>query len=200
MATPPTSVACPSVLILARHGQTTANADGLLLGRLDPSLTELGQQQAAAIAASLGKVDRVIASPLLRARETAALIDGPVEIDERWIEIDYGIYDGVKLGDVPHQVWEHWRVDPTYVPEGGESLAAVGERVRAACVDLSEAAAAADIVVVSHVSPIKAAVAWSLGVGDEVAWRMFLALAAISRVAIGPRGPSLQSFNDTHHL
>ena len=43
---------------------------------------------------------------------------------------------------------------------------------------------------VSHVSPIKAAVAWALGVGDEVAWRMFLDDAAVCR--IDTRGPVLR--------
>ena len=58
----------------------------------------------------------------------------------------------------------------------------------------------ADVVVVSHVSPIKAAVAWCLGAADETAWRMFLDVAAVSRLSVGPRGPSLHSYNERHHL
>jgi broad specificity phosphatase PhoE len=54
----------------------------------------------------------------------------------------------------------------------------------------------ADVVVVSHVSPIKAAIAWALGVGDEVSWRMFLDVAALCRVRLGPRGPSLTSYGE----
>jgi len=61
-------------------------------------------------------------------------------------------------------------------------------------------AAERNVVVVSHVSPIKAAVAWALGVGDDVAWRMFLEVAAISRVGIGANGPTLRTYNDTGHL
>jgi hypothetical protein len=47
---------------------------------------------------------------------------------------------------------------------------------------------------------VKAAIAWALAVGDEVAWRMFLDVAAISRIRTGGRGPALVGFNDTAHL
>ena len=59
------------MLFVVRHGRTAANASGLLLGRLDPDLDELGVRQAAAAAAALGTVDRVVSSPLLRTRRTA---------------------------------------------------------------------------------------------------------------------------------
>ena len=53
------------MLFVVRHGRTAANASGLLLGRLDPDLDELGVRQATAAAAALGSVDRVVSSPLL---------------------------------------------------------------------------------------------------------------------------------------
>ena len=46
-----------------------------------------------------------------------------------------------------------------------------------------------DVVVVSHVSPIKAAVAWALGSGDELAWRLHLSNGSITRVRVGSRRP-----------
>ena len=185
------------MLVLVRHGQTDANARGLLLGRADPPLSALGRRQAAALAARLPADVRVVSSPLLRTRETAAAFDRPVEIDERWIELDYGTFDGRPVADVPPEVWMAWRADPHYMPAGGESLAMLGTRVRAACDDLLEEARDRDVVVVSHVSPIKAAIAWALGAGDEVSWRMFVQLASMARIAIGPWGPSLHSFNET---
>ena len=189
------------MLILLRHGQTPANAGGLLLGRADPPLTELGQRQAAAAAVVLdGDVQRVVSSPLQRARQTAAALGLPVDVDEQWIEVDYGEYEGLPYRDVPPELWQRWRTEPGFTPPGGESMAAVGTRVRAACDALMDEAAERNVVVVSHVSPIKAAVAWALGVGDDVAWRMFLEVAAISRVGIGANGPTLRTYNDTGHL
>jgi broad specificity phosphatase PhoE len=189
------------VLIVMRHGQTASNASGLLLGRDDPPLNELGRRQAEALAGVPGVAGAaaVVSSPLRRCQETAALLRRPVRVDERWVEIDYGTYEGMPLREVPADVWATWRADPSWAPEGGESLVAVGVRVRAGCEELAELAAHSDVVVVSHVSPIKAAVAWALGVGDEVAWRMFLDVAAVCRIAVGPSGPSLRSYNETHH-
>ena len=123
-----------------------------------------------------------------------------VEFDERWLEVDYGEYDGAPLAEVPHEVWQHWRTDIGWVPPGGESLAAVGQRVRAACDDYAEDAAEGDVIIVSHVSPIKAAVAWALAMGDEAAWRMFCDVASISRVRTTGGAPTLVSFNETAHL
>jgi broad specificity phosphatase PhoE len=47
---------------------------------------------------------------------------------------------------------------------------------------------------------VKAAAAWAMGVGDEVCWRLFVAPASITRVAVGEGGPSLHGFNDVAHL
>lgn len=188
------------MIVLVRHGQTQNNAEGRLVGRADPPLTELGRRQAAALAAAVPAAARVVSSPLGRARQTAAVFGVPVEVDERWVEVDYGEYDGRPLAEVPPDLWRHWRSDPGYCPPGGESIAAVGERVRAASTELLAEAAERDIVVVSHVSPIKAAVAWALGVGDEVAWRLFLEVASVSRIVVGPHGPVLRSFNECAHL
>jgi broad specificity phosphatase PhoE len=188
------------MLFVVRHGQTAANAAGQLLGRADVPLTETGKRQAQELAAAVGPVDRIISSPLQRARDTAAAFGLPVEIDERWTELDYGIYDERPLGEVPAELWDNWRGDAEFTPPEGESLASVGRRVRAACDDIAPTAAGADVVVVSHVSPIKAAVAWALDADDGIAWRMFVAVASISRIAITDRGPILRSFNEVAHL
>ena len=192
------------MLILVRHGQSTGNAEGRLLGRIDSPLTERGLAQACTLAPAVSGATRLISSPLSRARDTAeALGTGlEVEIDDRWVEVDYGEFDGQKLGAIPAEVWTQWRSDPTYVPPGGESLAAAGARVRSACEELfadPDGPARGDgvVVVVSHVSPIKAAACWSLGLGDEGAWRLYLANASLTRITWGPGGPVLAGFNDT---
>ena len=91
-----------AVLIVVRHGRTEANASGLLLGRrLDPALDDLGRRQAAALGRRAARRARVVSSPLRRTRETAEAFGRPVEVDERWIELDYGELDGTPLRDVP---------------------------------------------------------------------------------------------------
>lgn len=186
------------MLIVVRHGQTEANALGLLLGRGDPPLDDRGREQAAAVARVL-RPARVVSSPLQRARQTAAIIAGEqdVEIDERWIELDYGTYEGTPVASVSEAIWAQWRADADFAPGGGESLSALGRRVTAACDDLIVEAADRDVVVVTHVSPVKAAAVWALDVDDDATWRMYVAPGSITRIAPRPWGRVLASFNET---
>jgi alpha-ribazole phosphatase len=190
------------MLILVRHGRTPANALGLLQGRLDQSLDDVGQRQAqqvaSAVRASVTSVDRVIASPLLRAQQTASAFGLPVDTDDRWLEISYGVYEGVAMSNVPRDVWNNWRRDPSFVPEGGESMGEMDQRVRAACDDIAAEARETNLVVVSHVSPMKAAVAWALGTDLGISWRTHLAQASVCRIEVRDTGPVLISFNETH--
>jgi broad specificity phosphatase PhoE len=186
-------------LYLARHGRTAANAGGLLLGRADPVLDELGVLQAAALA-NVVTPARVVSSPLARCRATAAAFGVAVEVDERWIELDYGDWDTRPLADIPRADWDRWRADLDFRPPGGETLRELGARVRSACEDLVDAARDTDVVVVTHVSPLKAALAWALQVGDEISWRLHVTPASVSRVGIRPHGPVLLTFNETGHL
>ncbi|MEM9041909.1 MAG: histidine phosphatase family protein [Actinomycetota bacterium] len=188
------------MLILLRHGRTAANAAGLLQGRLDQDLDELGERQAIAAVEHLtadGPIDAVIASPLKRAQQTASAFGLPIETDERFIELSYGVYEGVPHADVPSEVWNRWRDDFGFVPDGGESLATLDRRVRVACADLVERAERETIVVVSHVSPMKSAVGWALGTDIGISWNCHLDHASICRVAVRRGHPVLTSFNET---
>ena len=188
------------MLILVRHGRTPANAAGLLQGRLNQDLDELGERQAQAVARMVEStlpVDAVIASPLKRAQQTAAAFGPPVETDDRWLEVSYGKYEGTSLGDISSEVWRRWIEDFDFVPEGGESLTALDERVRGACDDLVERAVEQNVVVVSHVSPMKSAVAWALGVDIGISWNCHLDHASVCRIRFRGTRPVLQTFNET---
>lgn len=187
-------------LYIVRHGRTEANAGGLLLGRADPELDDVGRRQAAEIAAVLPAGATVVSSPLKRTRQTADAIDAEHRTDDRLLEMDYGSFDLKPVKDVPAEVWAEWRSDVDFAPPGGESHAQLGSRVAAALDDLAAEAVDGDVVVVTHVSPIKASLAWALGVGIEISWRSFVAQASITTMAITDRGASLRMFNDTHHL
>jgi probable phosphoglycerate mutase len=188
------------VLILVRHGRTAANRSGLLQGHRDLPLDELGRSQALACATAIPDDVRVITSPLARAVATGQAINPDVTIDERWIEFDYGEYDGLPISELPAGTWDAWQLNTAFAPPGGESLLDLDRRVRAACEELRPIAEQGDIVVVSHVGPIKSAVAWALGVGVEISWRCHLDVASLCRIEFTQRGPMLRSFNDTAHL
>jgi probable phosphoglycerate mutase len=190
------------VIAFARHGQTAPNREGLVLGRADPELTEEGHLQAALLAARLAgePVTAILASPLLRARQTAEAIGEacgvPVVLDDRLVEIDWGTWEGRPAGSLATSDVDRWKADKGTAPEG-ESLDSLAQRVESFCTEHVEDGL---VVAVSHVSPIKAAAAWALGVDGTVAWRMYLGLASITRVGQGRTTPVLLSFNETGHL
>ncbi len=185
------------MLILVRHGRTALNAAGRLQGRIDEPLDDVGRKQAALVAEHVGPVDVLISSPLRRATETAEAFGIPYQTDERWVELSYGIFEGAAITDTPSEAWDHWQADVEYVPSGGESLAQLDLRVRDACEELSRLAADSDVAVVTHVSPIKSAVAWALGATIGISWRSHLSQASICRIEIRRRGPVLTAFNET---
>lgn len=192
------------MLILVRHGESDANAQGLLLGRTDSALTESGRAQVTAARSLLaGPVAEVRTSPLRRARDTAELLalGPPVAVDGRWVEVDYGEFECRPLHGIPAEVWQRWRNDRDFRPEGGETLAEVDLRVTAACEELFALDGAGarnpdgDVVVVSHVTPIKAAVAWALGTTD-LFWRLHLRTASVTRIGWNRDAPILHGFNE----
>ncbi len=192
------------MIILVRHGRTQLNATHCLQGRVDAELDEVGENQATVVGAYLAQRDKpakIISSPLRRAQQTAHRIATHFSIDDvvtddRWIEIDYGVYDGLPLGDVPREVWNRWRTEPEFTPEGGESFAALHQRVHAACEELAANDVDGDVIIVSHVSPMKSASAWALGADPAVSHRSRLDQAAICRIDVGGANPVLVTFNE----
>ncbi len=136
-------------LVLSRHGLTPrSNPEQHLGQRIDVGLSDAGREQAAALGRRLGAVPfaRVLASPLSRARETAAILraeipDPPeVEIDPRLAEMDYGDWEGLTYDEIDARDAAgraRWEDDPaTIACPGGESGNDVAVRAEAFLVDL----------------------------------------------------------------
>lgn len=134
-------------LVLTRHGLTDRSIPEQHLGqRIDISISEAGRRQAQALARRLAPVrfDRVITSPLFRARETAELLarGTPLEADPRLREMDYGAWEGrtyeeIEAADAAFR--RDWELAPDRLAcPGGESGNDVAERVRAFLADLLE--------------------------------------------------------------
>ena len=191
------------MIVLIRHGQTTTNAQGLLVGRSDAHLTELGERQARALVPWLSDVDEVWVSPLARARETAALaLPGrSAVVKESFVEIDYGELDGTSLETITREHWRAFEGDHHRVFGGGESLADVDTRVHAELDGLLGDplsllhSASRHLAIVSHVSPIKSAITWALGVPGAASWRMRLENGSFSVIGVRAQTAQLIRFN-----
>ncbi|MGH3718512.1 MAG: bifunctional RNase H/acid phosphatase [Pseudonocardiaceae bacterium] len=201
----------PTRLLMLRHGQTEHSARLRYSGRADLPLTELGERQAAAAAARLATTDGVIAvvsSPLPRARQTATLVADalgvPLNVHDGVIEADFGAWEGLTFAEAGARdpdLHTRWLTDTSVAPPGGESMDAVHRRVRRARDQLIAEHGAATLVVVSHVTPIKALLRMALDAGPSVLHRLHLDVASLSVAEFYPDGPATVSLvNDTSHL
>jgi ribonuclease H / adenosylcobalamin/alpha-ribazole phosphatase len=200
----------PTTTLLLRHGQTPMSVQKRYSGRTDPPLTDTGIRQAAAAAKRLASagLDAIVTSPLQRAvrtaEEVAAATGIPVLTDEGFRETDFGAWDGLTFAEVrerwPSEVTA-WLADPSVAPPGGESFADVSERVTAALRRVLAGQARQTVLIVSHVTPIKALVAAALLAPPPALYRMHLDIAALCEIDWYADGPAvLRSFNDTFHL
>jgi broad specificity phosphatase PhoE len=131
-------------LVLVRHGETIGNSSIRYYGRTDIELSELGRRQMRATRrwfqrrpGSAGFAT-VIASPLRRATEGAAIIAGAdrsiVKIEE-FVEVDFGRFEGLTAGEIEARFpadfarWNPSRLDPGFAYPGGESRADFASRV-----------------------------------------------------------------------
>lgn len=166
-------------LLLMRHGQTDWNTDGRYQGQVDVPLNDLGRNQAAQAAPFVAglRPDRIIASPLSRAVDTAGAVAGltghTVVTDPRLKEIHVGSWQGRVVSDIfaedpgfERALIEHrdYRRSPT-----GETTSELGERVSAALREFAGAFPNSTTLCVSHGVAIRMGVGYLLGGWDVAA-------------------------------
>ncbi len=132
-------------LVLTRHGLTDRSTPEQHIGqRIDVSINDAGRKQAEALARRLAPVafDRVLTSPLFRARETAEILGrgSEIEADPRLREMDYGAWEGrtyEQIVEADGAFRRRWEAEPDGLPcPGGESGDDVAVRVRSFLADL----------------------------------------------------------------
>ena len=125
-------------LWLVRHGETEWTCAGKFCGRSDPPLTDRGRDDARALRPLLENetFDRVVSSPSIRALETARLSYGEPAPDPRLQELDFGDLEGLGWDECGDELRQTLADYDGFCAPGGESVAALGERVLAALRDL----------------------------------------------------------------
>ena len=200
----------PSTLVLyVRHGQTPTTGK-VLPGRAPGlHLAEKGVAQAEAVAAQIAplkKVDAIYASPLERARETAAPIARArglkVRVEKGLVECDFGSWTGAELKALAKL--PEWATVQRY-PSGfrfpdGESFVEMSARICDTAVKLKERHPGGVVVAVSHADPIKAAVADALGTHLDLFQRIMISTCSVTAIAYGPGGPAVLTVNHTGAL
>lgn len=157
-----------------RHGQTAGDVEGRYGGAYDDHLTELGKQQAELVTSDLLRrgIQSIISSPLIRAVETARIINAqlkiPFKIVPEFRECNrYGIISGMTKGEAreryPHEVEKISDINNTV--QGAESYSDFKVRVGSAlkALNLEESF---PVAVVTHGGVIKFIYREILGLGE----------------------------------
>jgi broad specificity phosphatase PhoE len=190
-------------LILVRHGLTDWNVDRRLLGRVDIGLNEAGREQALAAAGALRSfpVRAVLSSPQVRARETAdpiadALgleIEVEPDLDEVWLSEAWQGRTVDELRDDAEM--ERFLSDPSRRSARIEPIEDVQGRAVAAVERLRRDRAGETVVVVSHGDPLRAIVAYYVGLPLADFRRLLIDNGSVSLVRFHARGPQLAILN-----
>lgn len=189
-------------LYLCRHGDTAWSAERRLAGRTDLPLVEHGEQNARQLGERLNALafDRVLVSPLSRARRTAELAGfGPrAEIDERLLEMNFGSYDGRTVAEIrrEHPGW-------TYLRDGcpgGEGPAELGARIDAFLAALPPAGG--NVLIFAHSVILRVLAARFLGLPPGAGRLFMMSPGALSVLGYDPVDDSraIVSWNDRRHL
>lgn len=210
MWVPPSSP--PTRLVLVRHGATEHSAERRFSGRNELPLVEVGERQAAALAAraavSFADAAAVVSSPLRRAVQTAEAIAGTLGLDVvtngDLAEVDFGAWEGLTFGAArtanPAELTD-WLASPDVAPPGGESFSALARRVRRGRDAVIGGYPGRTVVVVSHVSPIKTLLRLALDAPPVSMYRIHLDTASVSIIDYFADGNcSVRLVNDTSHL
>jgi broad specificity phosphatase PhoE len=193
-------------LTLIRHGLTDWNVAGRFQGQTDRPLSEEGRRQARRLArrtARFGPIDRVVASPLRRARETAELAfpEHAIVTDARLMELDFGVFEGGTAEENRRRdEWTAWYADPFLsAAPGGESYRDLRDRAVAWFEELP--GDLGHVVAVTHSGTIQMLLAHVLGV-EHPRWRkrIYVRHSSVSRIVMRDGEIVVERVNDTRHL
>ncbi|MGO1542046.1 MAG: histidine phosphatase family protein [Luteimonas sp.] len=182
------------IVDLVRHADTGRR--GHLDGRSDPPLVAGATDAPCRCHAGIAWA-RIVSSPLRRARDTALALAAPLGLpvtpDPRWIEFDFGDWDGQRSDALPARALAAFHADPQHSPPpGGEAWDAFGNRIAGALHALMADARGDEgpVLVVSHGGALRMALSQACGLPLSALWalRIGYGTRARLRVEAGARG------------
>lgn len=185
------------MIVLVRHGATEWSTSRRHTGRTGIPLTDDGRAQAAALAPVLAglRPDRVLTSPLARAKETCALagFGHQAEPDDRLLEWDYGDAEGRTTAEIRAELDPLWSVW-THPIGNAEPLASVAARVDGVIADI-RAGGAAVVLVFAHAHLLRILGARWCGLAAAAGQNLVLDPASISVLGREREAPVIERWN-----
>jgi len=172
---------------LIRHAPVP-NPSGLILGASDPAADTGDRATATALAAILPADAVWLTSPLRRSMQTAKALGAPVDplTEAALAEQDFGLWEGLSHDAVaarqPEEAKRFWTDPARNAPPGGESFAAIMERVADALRRWSNEPAGGDRIAVIHGGSIRASLALALDLTPGAALRLRVDHWSLTRI------------------
>ncbi|MGH7820061.1 MAG: histidine phosphatase family protein [Candidatus Binatia bacterium] len=193
-------------LLLVRHGVTRHNADRIFMGHDPVPLAPEGRDQVRRLASRLGarKIDRIVASDIARARESAEILSSalglPFETHAALREVHVGEAEGVSYADAAGRWPEVF--DPAGEGRfpGGESFADVADRASAFLRDSVITDEPETVLVVTHGGVVRGAGARLLGLSLRAIGPFAVDNASLTMLRADGPGIWCLTWNDTAHL
>jgi probable phosphoglycerate mutase len=202
-------------VVLCRHGETPWNKEGRYQGHTDIPLAPSGEEQARSLGKRLVavKIDRAVASPLVRARRTAELALGPTRtamlaFDDGFKEISHGGWEGKLVTEIAAsdpELLDAWKHRPTATLPAGPNAESLQQVLDRSWTALGRATAGlganATLLLVAHDAVNRVLLCRVLGLPLERVWSFRQAPATLNVLS----GQSLESLqvvrlNDADHV
>jgi broad specificity phosphatase PhoE len=186
---------------LARHGETEWALNGRHTGRTDIPLTAKGEADAAKIGTRLRglEFDKVLSSPLLRAKRTAELAGFTPELDPELMEWHYGAYEGLRTVEI-RQNRPGWDLFHDGCP-GGESVHDITDRMDRMVAKLR--GSTGNVLVFAHGHVLRVLASRWVGKPAILGRALYLSTATLSILGFDHHtmnDPVIRLWNDDRHL
>lgn len=191
-------------IFLIRHGESEGNAARILCGQTIPtSLTSRGRSQILEAGRGLKDLpfEAVYSSPITRAVQSAEILSNVLGLgivpDERFIETDVGSLAGRNLDQIylEDKDWAQEFYTETYVKYGVEKFSKIVNRVREGILDISNRHPEGNVIVVTHLHPIKSALVLTLKLEPAAVRNLRVSNGSISVLRVDNGEARLLAFN-----
>ncbi|NIM26577.1 MAG: histidine phosphatase family protein [Nitrosopumilaceae archaeon] len=196
-------------IIFLRHGQAINNTERILAGRTPGiPLTEKGLDQAQKAAKFLEdmNISAIYSSPIERAKNTAEIVGNhnsvDVRIDDRLIELDMGKFTGMPYEEIfsshGNVFMKFYKGELEIAHNGVETFADVKKRVLSLVDHVIENHPNENVVLVTHMDPIKAMLSTVMSLSPENLYELIIANASLNIFREYNRKFSISGINVMH--
>lgn len=192
--------------MLMRHGEAENNVQHIVAGRTSEyHLTEKGRMQVRGTAEKLKdlSIDAIYTSPVIRTVETSQIVSETIgvdySVDERLTETEMGSLVGMRMNEVLEKYdglfHKFYYNDDALSKLGLEGFSFIGSRMNSMLDYVAEKHPDKNVLLVTHLDPIKAAITQIMDLKPEVLFNMTIKNASLTILKHSSKDYTLSAFN-----